>query len=1218
MDNASTLHGLTLLRASRLESLLDPLAMLLKQTQPDNVLQPQRVVAAHPGMKQWLTGALARKAGAGRIVANLEVILPSAWLDGLSGELLGEQAVALPRYRRAHLRWTLHAMLEAPATLGVADRRVIAYLDGGASADERALRRFQLADRLARVLSQYLVYRGDWLAAWEAGKAQFATAQCKDAALQALESQCLAPLWHAVVTKLGAHRGRLVSELVAALDAADDALAPLHVFGLSHLPPAELSALHAYARQAPVFLYVPDPCREYWGGLHAARGADAWRTPDATAWQSFRKEEGERLTDTDALDWREQGHPLLARWGRMGQHFFAALVEGDVREDIRHWEDESEVTPRNRLERVQESIRRLEPALMGEDARAAEAPSDASLRIHACHTRQRELEVLRDALLDAIEHEGIAPGQIVVMSPDIQDYLPQIPAVFGEPGTLTERLLPYHLADVPVARSHALFSVFEVLLGLGASRVTAPEVVDLLGVAEVRRALALDDESADVLVEWLRNSRVAWALDGEHKAALSLPARSQYSFAWAMDRMLAGYLMADAPGPQDAQAVQLPDGVRLLPMAGIEGPASAALGGLDRLLRELQAWRDLAQMEMPASAWATALRARVDALLHADAGDADARAALSVLHRAIANLATEPGHNEEDPVLRLSVASELLRDALAAAPERQRFLMGGITFCGMVPQRAIPFQMVCVLGLNEGAFPRNPSDGGVDLMPRLRRMGDRDAPGDDRYLFLETLMSARRRLHLSFIGQGVRDGKPRNPAAPLAELIAELERHAGISPGDEDTPRPWLARHPLQPFDARYFDGTNPALYSYSSAFARMRGDGRGRLTGLRDRALPAPAPLPDPLPLNALEGYFKDPARTLLKDHLKVSLDALDADARLPEIEPMDRISSLHSVAGTVFLRQVLPRKCADAAWTWDRTPPDWVQHGGLLPLGEAGREAWENEADAVEALWAAAASIGRFDGRGASGGRAVRVDVSIAGATLEPLDAASERGLRITGIVPDVFPLNGAEHGVQLVRAYPDTSTSGNRRRGLKTPEDLGFRQRVPAFLHWAALRLQHDDTAPVKLTMLARNEPDMAELINAWDTRFCEADPATRLDMANDLRRRVCALAELWRVGRDGLSHFYPKAGWKGVQARPEAEAILSAVSTAWASDFGSGERDYAPGYTRMLEGEMRFGDPQTDPNGQALQALMRDAHKINELILLQTPAPESPEDASEAAA
>ena len=1228
MDNDATTAGLTLLRASRLESLLDPLRTLLKQTQPDNPLQPQTVVAAHPGMKQWLTGALANKAGAGGIVANLEVILPSAWLDGLSSRLLGEHAVALPKYRRGHLRWTLHAMLGQPQRHGIADPRVLAYLVGAGSADERALRRFQLADRLARVLSQYLVYRGDWLAAWEAGKTRFATTQCEDRALQALESQCLAPLWRAVVERLGAHRGRLVRDLVAALDAAGDALAPLHVFGLSHLPPAELSALHAYARQAPVFLYVPDPCREYWGGLHPAHGAQAWRTPDAAAWQAFREDEGNRLADPAALDWREQGHPLLARWGRMGQHFFAALAEGDVREDIRHWQDEATQTPGNRLQRVQESIRRLDPALMGEsegeDAAAPAALSDASLRIHACHTRQRELEVLRDALLDAIEHEGIRPGDIVVMAPDIQRYLPLIPAVFGEPGSARERLLPYHLADVPVARSHRLFTVLEAMLGIGASRVTAPEVVDLLGVGEVRRALALDDDAADVLVEWLRNSRVAWALDGTHKAALSLPARSEYSFAWAMDRMLAGYLMADAPGTRDADAVRLPDGTELLPMAGIDGPASAALGALDHLLRQLQVWRDLVQVEQSASRWADVLRERVDALLHADPGDADARAALSVVHRAIAGLATEPARNGEDPVLRLSVVRDLLRDALAAAPERQRFLMGGITFCGMVPQRAIPFGMVCVLGLSEGAFPRNPSDGGIDLMTRLRRVGDRDVPGDDRYLFLETLMSARKRLHLSCIGQGVRDGKPRNPAAPLAELIAELETRSGIVPGDDAAPRPWLVRHPLQPFDARYFDGAHPALYSYSTAFADMRGGGRRALPRLRDGALPVPEPLPDPVPLAALEAFFRDPAKSLLKDHLRVSLDALDDDARLSASEPMDGIPRRHPVARNVFLRHVLPNRCARPEWEWDRQPPDGVRHGGLLPLGEAGRAAWENEARAVEALWAKADAGGRFDVRGEQGGRALRVDVWLAMPVpaiparvethLDPADASSRddgedegavEGIhRITGTVRNVFPLRGSEQGVQVVFAFPDAAARKGKKAWLKKADDLGFKECVPAFLHWAVLRLQREGDAPVRLTMLAEGEPDMAARIDAWDAIYCDADPSDSAAMAADLRRRVRALIGRWRSGRDGRSRFYPRAAWKAVQARPGETAMSGAVRGAWVTDFGpfDGERDYAPGYTRLLEGDMVFGDPDTDADGHALQALLEDARKIHALILM----------------
>ena len=1252
MNTAEHDAGLILLRASRLEALLEPLESLLAQTRPVHPLAPQTVIAAHPGMKQWLAGALARQVGAGRIVANLDVQLPSTWLDRLSADLLDARAVALPNYRRGHLRWTLYAMLGDPSAHGVTDPRVLSYLDASASADERALRRFQLADRLARVFSQYLVYRSDWLQAWEAGKHAFATAKHGDAALRALESACLAPLWQAVVTALGEHRGRLVDALVSALQADPAPRAPLHVVGLSHLPPAELSVLRAYARRAPVFLYVPDPCREYWGGLHRATGQGGWRKPDASGWQAFRDDEQARFDDPDALDWREQGHPLLARWGRLGQHFFAALVDDELREDIRHWQDDGAGTPPDRLAHLQDSIRRLQPELLQEDAVAANATADPSLRIHACHTRQRELEVLRDALLDAIDKAGVRPGDIAVMAPDIQAYLPLIPAVFGEPGSARERLLPYHLADVPVARSHPLFAVFDTLLGLGASRITAPEVVDLLGVAEVRAALGLDAGDADILVEWLRNSRVAWALDAAHKQALSLPARAEHSFAWAMDRLLAGYLMADVPGGIDPQPVTLPDGTALLPLAGIEGPSAAALGSLDRLLCELQAWRDLAPIEQPASRWATVLRERVDALLRIDRTDADARAALSVVHRAIAQLAAEPARNGEDPALRMPVVCELLQDALAAAPERQRFLMGGITFCGMVPQRAIPFAMVCVLGLDEGAFPRRPSDGGIDLMARLRRLGDRDVPGDDRYLFLETVMSARKRLHLSYIGQGARDGKHRNPAAPLAELLAELDRACGNAPDDDKAPRPWLVRHPLQPFDGRYFDGTHPALFSFSPAFAGMRGAGRGTLPRLRDGNLPAPEPLPEPLPLATLEGFFKDPAKALLKEHLQLSLDALDDDVRLAEDEPMDAISRIHAVARTVFLQQVLPRKCGDPAWAWDRQPPAWVGLGGLLPLGAAGDAAWAKEADAVDALSSQADACGRFDARGQHGGQAVRVDVAL----LLPGDDGAGDGVprRMTGLLRNVFPLAGAADGLQVVFAFPNPKKDDKKH--LKAPQDLGFKERVPAFLQWALLRLQHastDTPAPVRLTMLAAGEPDLAMQANDWDARYCGADTAKRAAMEADLRRRLRALIELMRMGREGTSWFHPKSGWaalqaqqgvpkkaKGKQGEAEAEkdadcadepsaeaaaqqsreaAIAKAVRGKWVSESGQGvgERDYAPGYAQLLEGDLIFGDPDTDPDSRALHALLQDAQAIHGLILLGD-GDASPANASEEAA
>lgn len=1237
-NNSDNDAGLVIFRASRLEALVSPLREMLRQTRPDSVLVPQTVVAAHPGMKQWLTGALAREAGPGGIVANLEVILPSTWLDRVAGERLGAQAVKLPAWQRAHLRWTVHDLLRPGHPVpGVTDARIERYLAPGPGDTESvdpsagagaARRRFQLADRLAGLYSQYLIYRPDWLRAWEGGQFRFATARQGDVDARRLEAELLAPLWHALKGRLGPHRADAVDALIHAVG-NDATCEPLHVFGLSHLAPRELEVLRAWARRAPVCLYVPDPCREYWGGLVRPGHVEELR-----AWTA---QESARIAQAGTGDWCDtQGHPLLARWGRLGQHFFAALVEGDVREDMRHGQDEDDVAPTSRLQRLQAGIRRLQPSLLDDplpaDAAAREAwrldgRSDASLRLHACHTRLRELEVLRDALLDAVEHEGVRAGDIVVMAPDIAAYAPLIPAVFGEPGSPRERLLPYHLSDVPIARAHRLFSTFNRLLDLGSSRATTPEIADLLAVPEVALRLGLTGDAIDALLGWLERSRVAWALDGAHRAEFAAPGTAEHTFAWAMDRLLAGYVMADAPDDARATALDLPDGTRLLPLAGVQGPATASLGALDRLLCELQRWRDLAGRTLPATAWAEELQQRLDALLRADPNDGDATEALKTLGRTIAHMAAEPAKAGLDPDLHFAVVRELLLDALGSVPERQRFLMGGITFCGMVPQRAIPFDVVCVLGLNDGEFPRTHRDGGLDLMARVRRLGDRDVRSDDRYLFLETVMSARKRLHLSWIGQDVRDGSARNPASPVAELITALDHAAGTQHLPLEHPqadRPWWVWHPLQPFDGRYFDGGDKALYSYSQTFARQDGVGLHTPPAFVGGTAGTPDPLPVPLSLPAFARFFKRPSEDLLARRLQLDLEALDGE-HLPASEPLDeRLDRLETIARRVFFAEALPLGFADdgcVRWS-PASLPDWVAHAGLLPPGELGRIAWRNEANAVLALLTAATTHG-LGGSAARAGISIEVDLAL------PM---AEGGIaRVHGVVEHVFH-DPAYGGQVLLRAFPRPDP--DVKKALKPVDDLDYGDLVRLFIDWAFMRLSsgiQPSPPPVRVALLALKAEEWDAFgWHAWDQRFI-TQPQARTHMLDDLRRRLAALLGLWQRAAAEPPVYLPGVSWKahrawrkaatGVAGRELPEDAWVAVAKAaheamdgggWGGQ-GGGARSHAPGYNRLLARgiDFRLEDDGTPP--PALQQLLGYAMQLDDLIRLDSPQAAQPERA-----
>jgi exodeoxyribonuclease V gamma subunit len=1164
-ETDSAAPGMIIYRASRLEALLDPLLALMQAAPPRHVLAPHGIIAAHPGMQKWLSREIALRRGPRGIAANLRIELPSEWLDRLALHVLGEEAVALRPYRREVLRWRIDDVLRSTQ-----DIQVSAYL--ATDTYSSAQRRFQLADRLARIYTRYLVYRPDWLRDWSTGGKEGSA------------RNFLAPLWKMLRSGIGGpQRGEMLTRLIAKLSEANVAALgdePLHVFGLAHLAPSELAVLHAVARLRTVVLYVPDPCREYWGGLRGERTrlrelvqAD----PDAEATQSA---------------FLEQGHPLLANWGRMGQHFLLALDDAGAQIDERHWQDKAD-TPQldSRLHRLQESIRQLNPELIGEAADAGSARADRSLRIHACHTRLRELEALRDALLyERSRNPRLKASDIVVMMPDIAAYLPLLPTVFGEAGR-HEGPLPYHCFDVAVARSHPLFTALRQLLDLPRSRITAPEVVDLFTVPQIARRLNLGPGDSDALARWLQNGRVAWALDAVFRARFDVPAIAEHTFAWGLDRMLAGYVIG-RHGDDEPRAIAFPDASTIVPVEGMHGPQTALLGALDTLLVELQAWCALGQTPRRASEWTALLEQRLETIFAIDPTDRDAREAKAFVLRFVRAIASEPAESGLDPLLDFAVVRDVLLDRLDAVPERQRFLLGGVTFCGMVPQRAIPFEVIAVLGLNDGEFPRLGSDAGLDLMNTHRRLGDRDSRSDDRYLFLETVMSARSALHLSYIGEGVRDGQPRNPAAPLDELMAVLDAATAAVPMQTEAPgegetdaekekrlRPWLVRHPLQPFDERYFTGTDAALFSFRHDFAQMcAGDATAPATSFVAESATAPVVTlqSQTIPLSEVFAYYKDPAKQLLAKALNLRLEAL-SDDKLSDSEPLQaRFEAIDQVAKKLF---------SAAAATPERTipevVPDWLRLTGLLPPGRLGEAAWLEERDRAQALV-----------------KAIDDHELFAGGLPSALSPAIERVLTAEGDEAQ-FALQG-----ELRRVYEKDGTFWvmDVYPGKAKESDLDFKARIGFFLEWALLRLHDPDgrhavRACAVIAAGRDNRDDRWEhSFNHWDHTFVSAG-ANKEGMLQELDQRVSGLVEFWLRSQHRPQWYFPATSWAAVGGGIEA------ATERWkggGGPFGKrGEREYTPGYARLLAGEREFDA------GPDAEALLANALRLHALINLGLP-------------
>jgi exodeoxyribonuclease V gamma subunit len=1109
--------GIVVYRASRLEALLEPFARLREAELALDPLRPTRVIAAHPGIQRWLVGALARRAGPGGVVANLDLRLPGTWIDALARRVLGEGALAIAPYRREALRWRI---------LDAFDRADLPALAPWLAAAREPRQRLALADRVAGLYAQYLVYRPDWLLAWQGGRFELPDVR---------DPTPLAPLWRHLRDAIGEpHRAERMARLLALLR-EDPARAGepgvLHVFGVSHLPKPVLDALRLVARRGLVAIHMPDPCVQHWAGLRNER-------------EVLARFGGLGLSEDAERAYGDLGHPLLAAFGRMGQHFGLVLNEGEegVVSDTRHWADlaPAQENARSLLGRLQESIRQLRPSWV-EAPEAGVAPlplrEDPSLRVHACHTRLRELEVLREAVLDALAADPtLEPRDIVVMAPAIEHYLPLVPAVFGAPN-LARGPLPWHAADVGLSRTHPVFEAALALLDLPSSRVTAPQLAGLLGLGPVAHALGLEPEAGSALLRWLGRARVAWGIDAAARADFDVPAIEAHTFAWGLSRMLAGFVYGDdRPGTEPP-----PPGV--LPLDGVDAARAPALGALDELLQAVDALRRDAATPRPAGAWFARLKALFDAFIAVDPEQRADEEANQALHRQLQALRREVADAGCDPPIDFACARDALRSRLEADAGRAPFLPGGIGFCGMVPQRAVPYRFIAVLGLDDGAFPRARTDGGLDPMARHPRLGDRDARSDDRYLFLETLMAARGRLHLSHVGEGAHDGKPRAPAAPLAELLAFLDARHGIAATDARADRPWRVRHPLQPFDPRYFQRCDPRLVSRDGALAAaLAASARAEAPLVPDAAAggePEPA---TPVPLRALREYFRDPAKHLLVDGLGLRLDALE-DTALDGDEPLDA-----AVARIERAEQRLVAEALETGAALPAAPPAWLAEGGVLPPGRSGARAWENLRSTADLLLARAR-----DRLGVARAPAATLSIELA---LDPLPLAGE--------------LAGVRRGADGAWCLLEFTASDARHADLRT--------RAPLFVAFAALALARPGEAVQALRIGTGRHAAPVDL------RCAAADTPLRADLA----RRLAALVAVWRAARAQPSLFLPDLA-EAAAAAADEPAAARAVALAWGGGRGrGGEAGREPGYGRLYGRGRGFEEP-TAADVEALREL-----------------------------
>ncbi|MGX9417068.1 exodeoxyribonuclease V subunit gamma [Vibrio sp. WJH972] len=872
--------------SNQLETLKIILVHLIKADPLDNPFTPETILVQSPGMSQWLKMELANEFG---VAANIDFPLPATFIWDMFSQVLPD----VPKrsaFNKEAMTWKLVTII--PTLLELDE---FSPLKQYLSRDDSALRLFQLAGKIADIFDGYLVYRPDWIDSWQ-----------KDIPVLEIEEEhpWQPILWRHLYQETLAldqshyHRGNLYQAFIDAIEKGeiDTSRLPkrLFIFGITALPPRYLDALKALSNYIDISLMFANPSQHYWGEIRDQKYLASLQRKQIMLDRERLAISGEvsivkpqilSEIEHDSLHVEQQmGNSLLASMGKLGRDNLYLLSQLELEEH------EYFIAPQdtNLLHQIQSDILNLDErandqALETSEHKAQIEDTDSSVSLHSCHSPIREVEVLYDMILSWFDQDPTLQARdIIVMVADINSYSAAIEAVFGN--APYERYIPYSISDRTTDHESPILTAFLQLLALPQSRCLASELLALLETPAILRRFGIAQDEFELARRWVEKTGIRWGLNHQSGEEFGFQISEKNTWQSGIERLLVGYSMAE-----NVEIVSLGT-EQFAPFNDVQGMGAELAGKLAHYIETISHYRSALSKTHSIDDWRTLLATMLDDFFTIDLED---DVALNMVRETVHQLEQQLSDAQYEELLDPDVVRYYLQTKLSTTRVSQRFLAGQVNFCTLMPMRSIPFKVVCLLGMNEGTYPRANQVDGFDLMHGRSRIGDRSRRDDERYLFLEALLSARQRFYVSYIGQSIKDNSERLPSIFVSELLEYCQQNYCVS-GDEQNDSDDSAQrlesflthhHPMVPYSPQAFTGVSPS-YAQEWFPVAKRIEPESKQEGsmeLRDYLLELESPIN--IDLTELQAFWRNPAKFFFNRRLNVAYE--DYSIIVEDIEP-------------------------------------------------------------------------------------------------------------------------------------------------------------------------------------------------------------------------------------------------------------------------------------------------------------------------------------------
>ena len=596
---------------------------------------------------------------------------------------------------------------------------------------DNELRRFQLAEKIAGLFDQYQLYRSEMITGWKTGN--LATINSAEVWQQWLWNKLN------VESKLELKQ-RIIQRLNAQPELIREFYPVISVFGISDFSQFYIDFFNELVKYIKVNVYTCLPTN--------------LRATPAEYQNELLVSLGKKSAELSAI-------PGIADFQVIGNANDSLLAQ--IQNQILH------------------------------NQTGADFNADDSLQIASSYTPVREVEALYNYLLDLFEKdrataknvngkEGLKPGDVLVITTDINKYAPYINAVFRNAPVS----IPFKVSGAANNAEDSMVAALELLLKFTEDDMTSEKVVSLLEQKRIRKRFGIQD--CNYIRAVVRKANIRFGFSN------AVEDDTQYvSWEYGLNKILLGYAMLTD------EEFEVKENLTLYPFRDAEASESYDLFRLKAFVDQLKSLIEAQKEARTLADWKQFLVEVIDSMVYRDDFDKKDRTEMSSIYKALSFM----DQLESDKPLPYCIFQEELKSKLFTESRESRLNTGNVTVSSPVAVKGLPFKVICFLGLNNDIFPAKDSFMGFDLVGEEYKAGDPSGKESDKQLFLDTILATREKLYLSYIGQSVKD----NTGIPPSIVLDTLLNYAGLEKS--------VIHHPLHGFSSAYHKNTGNGLFTY-------------------------------------------------------------------------------------------------------------------------------------------------------------------------------------------------------------------------------------------------------------------------------------------------------------------------------------------------------------------------------------------------------------------